>query len=898
MDNIRAVIDTLFSQINSSAILAEFFKAGRLSDTLGVTEEMFCQKFIIENKCYTLDQVHELYDLVISEWMKNPLLHLRQKKDDSDLFYILLHYTTEILTEIDSQPICRYNQLLRWRMLVYKLGEDLFTTSFLAFNDIQQRTTRKTFYWSPVILQDNPAIEYILRKGLTDLHFHLRGSSLNYELNWISLMNNIQNRKADFMQLKKCLSHRTSTMDKEKWDSFYLATIKACAIRYYLFLILRHPQYASFFEGRLHGLLQCDNDILIQGNGQEMGTLQQYINNAKYRYGYKAYVKGAFKCMDYAIPMDDIRANRIADINLPELILSGERSLLYGMFHRIYSKVSTYGEKMLFYVYLLQKELIRKELVQLNEREGFGNFADYESRKELFIENREEYQNAVPRLALDMAFANGYLKYLECRVTPRKTSQELLLSISRLERQIGSKWPFTDKKQEDGQKRNYYYILHFIKRQDKTDDYLPKDRKACIQCRHFSLRHDIRQQGMATLEALKKYRNLRECIVGIDAANTELYCRPEVFGPVYRCMKRSYNVIGGDCMDRRSLKFTYHVGEDFWDITDGLRAIDEAILFLNLDSNDRLGHALALGTNVESYYRFRNFRVVMTKQNLMDNAMWMLRKAKELNIQVSNNVALELQKIFNEYYDEIYLKNELGNYPEGGSGNFSLLQQGKDIHLYYQSWLLRGDDPEFYRRKVDENDFAENPYHSYSLWDITALNVCHESMVRARKNKVVVKLYKSYHYDAAVRRVGNERCELKLSSEIILLIGQIQHKMCHQIASLHLGIEANITSNQFIGSMNKYIQHPIVTLYQLGLSIENENNHCCPQMSVSINTDDRGIFDTSIEEEYALLALALEKEVDSQHQPRYQPRYIYEWLNNIRKMGFEQQFKKKDASKY
>ena len=64
-------------------------------------------------------------------------------------------------------------------------------------------------------------------------------------------------------------------------------------------------------------------------------------------------------------------------------------------------------------------------------------------------------------------------------------------------------------------------------------------------------------------------------------------------------------------------------------------------------------------------------------------------------------------------------------------------------------------------------------------------------------------------------------------------------------------------------------------------------------MSVSINTDDRGIFDTSIEEEYALLDLALEKEVNRDGEHRYPPRYVYEWLENIRKMGFEQRFRKK-----
>lgn len=886
MDNIRATLDTLFSQINNSTILSELLNKGRHSETLGVTEEMFCQKFMVENKCYTCEQVHELYYLVTSQWMKNPLLHLRQTNNEKELFYTLLHYSTEILSIQNDKPVCKYNQLLRWRTLVHGLGEDLFTTSFLAFKDIQQRSERKYFYWSPVIAQDNPAIDYMLRKGVTDLHFHLRGSSLNYELNWISLMNNIQNRKKDFEQLKKCLSHKFSTIDKERWDSFYLSTLKACSIRYFLFLILMDAGKADSFKKILYQLLGCSNDALIQqphkqyvnadSNEIEMSALQQYINNAKYTYGYKKQIKGSIRCLDYAIP-----TNYMHGIHLAEILLSGERRFLYGMFHRIYTHTSTYEEKVLFYIYLLQKGQIRKELVQLNEFKGFGNFADYECRKELFIENRPEYQEAIPKLAIDMAFAKGNLKYLECRITPKETSEKLLHSINNLEKQIKAQWPLAENTLSEANLENkYFYILHFIKKKDEHEIFSKAFDNAFINYRHFKLRHDIRQQGCATLEALKKYPKLRKRIIGIDAANSELYCRPEVFGPIYRYIKHFCNS-NNYYYNGHSLNFTYHIGEDFWDITDGLRAIDEAIIFLNLDANDRLGHALALGTNVKAYYRFRNFRVVMSKQNLMDNIMWLLHKAKELDIPLSVNLSAHLQNIFSDIYDETYCTVKIEN---------------KNIKTYYQSWLLRGDDPELYKNLTQVKRLIEkNQYHS--LWEITALNLRDVNIVNARKHEPARLLYHAYHYNPSIRRIGNERYELKLTPEIISLIEQVQHKMCYQIASLHLGIEANITSNQFIGSMNKYMQHPIVKLYQLGLPIKNGSDNC-PQMSISINTDDRGIFDTSIEEEYALLALALEKEVDENNQPRYQPRYIYEWLNNIRKMGFEQQFKKQNASKY
>ena len=865
MDNIRACIETLFLQINSSTILSQYFKCQPHLETLGINEEMFCQKFMVENKCYTLDQVHELYHLIQSEWMKYPLAHLRHQHKGYSLFYILLHYTKNMLVERDCMPVCRYKELLRWRMLAYKLGEDLLTTSFLAFQDILSRRQRDTFYWPPVITQDNPSINYLLKKGVTDLHFHLRGSSLNYELNWIALMNNIRNRKATFNKLKKCLSYRTSTIDKERWDSFYLSTLKACAIRYHLFLLVTAPNkvktpiYKPIYE-----YLFCDNDILMQN------LLQQSINSVRHY---------SPDCLDYAISIPPPNSYP----SEAEKLLSGERKILYTMFHRIYSDMASNEEQILFYVYLLQKEQLRKELIQLNEREGFGNFSDYEKRKEIFIENYPKYQQLVPRLAIDTAFASGHLKYLECRITPKKNSNEIRQTIELLEKQIG---------RIKNRKTDYYYILHFIKKQDPADEKLKSYLKGYTQYRHFKLRHEIRQQGTATLEALRRYPKLKERIIGIDAANSELYCRPEVFGPVYRYMKHF------DCSfssNTHSLKYTYHVGEDFWDITDGLRAIDEAVLFLNLGANDRLGHALALGTNVKGYYKLRNNRVVMSKQNVLDNVMWLIYKSKELGIPVSTNLTLELQKTFHTYYDEIFLNliqeenyewHIMNKEENGHDRKKDMLIQGKDMNVYYLSWLVRGDDPETF--------FKPKPQLK-TLWEITALNQYDDNIIQARKHRVARSLYHHYHYNAKVRTVGNEKCEIKITPEMISLIEQVQYGMCLQIAKLHLGIEANITSNQFIGSINKYIQHPIVKLYQLGLSTQEKES---PQLSVSVNTDDRGIFDTSIEEEYALLALALEKEKDENDNPRYQPRYIYEWLDNIREMGFEQQFKKKHANKY
>lgn len=888
MDNLRTTIDTIFSKINSSLILEQLFTPYSISNNLGVNEDMFCQRYLIDNQCYTFDQVKEIYHLLESEWMRTPILHHKHREDQKDcLFHILLHFGNCVLSEREKQPVCKYNHLLRWRTLAYHLGEDLFTTSFLAFRDWQSREKRTFFRWPPIINNDNPSINHLLEQGITDLHYHFRGSSLNYELNWMSLMNQIENRKIEFDKLKQYLNPQTATQDKESWDSLYLATTKACAIRLYLFFLLKNDYHIEQLHQLLFQILQCNHEVLIQQNtfyfGNAHVSLQSLLDYARFTYGYKQECDLQHRCLDYAIPTN---YGKILELN--ELLLSGERCILYQMFHRIFSGQSSKEEEVLFYAYLLQKARIRKELIQLNKLEGFGNFSNFESRKEYFIEGKKEYQDAIPKLAVEMSFSSGNLKYLECRITPKSTSRELLESIIYLDKMVDKHWNGTQEVTYKNEKGEYqfYYILHFIKQPDKAYEKLKKQQNEFstpCQYRHFTLRKEVREKGVATLEALRRYPILRDRIIGMDAANTELYCRPEVFAPTFRHMKRFGNFITPE--KDYSLQYTYHAGEDFWDVADGLRAIDESILFLNLEANDRIGHGLALGIDVEAYYHSRNNRVVMCKQHLMDNAMWLLCKAEDLNIDVPQNTYRRLMDIFNNLYDEIYLKSCTRKYTEKDDK----LLRGRYIRNYHQSWLLRGDDPEYYKTLSETGGVIDNPF---TKWDITALNHCEERIDHARIQGIAIQLYKLYHFDWDVRSIGEERTEMKLDEGIVQLIKEVQHKMCHEIAKKHLCIEANITSNRYIGSMNKYVQHPITRLYQMGLPLDSQDKNC-PQMSVSINTDDRGIFDTSIEEEYALLALALEKEVNRDGEHRYPPRYVYEWLENIRKMGFEQRFRKK-----
>lgn len=122
-------------------------------------------------------------------------------------------------------------------------------------------------------------------------------------------------------------------------------------------------------------------------------------------------------------------------------------------------------------------------------------------------------------------------------------------------------------------------------------------------------------------------------VKGIDACSLEIGCRPETFATEFRYIRRSIREKTGRQAD--DIGITYHVGEDFLDITDGLRAIDETIRFLELDKGDRLGHAIVLGIEPLDYYQLKR-NIFWTKQDYLDNVIWLLYRSAELNVGISS----------------------------------------------------------------------------------------------------------------------------------------------------------------------------------------------------------------------------------------------------------------------
>lgn len=589
-------------------------------------------------------------------------------------------------------------------------------------------------------------------------------------------------------------------------------------------------------------------------------------------------------------------------------ILIGERKFLYDCFKAVFNGTFTEIEKNQFYYYILVKNKFRRELIQSNNQTGFKNFSKYQDRKEFFFYDIEKYEREAVRLSLNDTLQCQSIKSLEARIMPKKSPRKMRESISYFDecykgaKDENQSFYHTEEEafeilknklnntsiidqdynfRQTGKYKNdvfefpYFYVLHYPK--DKTE--LNLDEKSFVRPRNYNQRQNNKMYSKTIAHVLSKNNNLRKRIRGIDTCSFEILCRPEVFAVDYRFL-REYSSIDDNIISLKSKKVflylgrTYHAGEDFYDIVDGLRTIDEVIRFLDFANGDRLGHAIALGINPIEHYNYKCNKVILPKQEALDNFIWLYYISSNLNIEIEPLLKQDLLCKINQLKTEIY-----GDFCEANKiecNNYNL----------FCAWKLRGDAPELYF-----NGEFERPKFELTQYDKCKYSKDPE-LDTLRNNHSISMLYHAYHYDLHTRIEGEKSYEFTVNKKYANLVSKIQKSFQNLIARKGIMIECNPSSNYLISTFKDYKKHPIKAFYNLGLETNPKILADCPQISVSINTDDQGVFDTSLEYEYALMASALIMATDDEGNSKYSPAMVYDYLDNIRESGNRQSFLK------
>ena len=484
---------------------------------------------------------------------------LQPQPDDSrvSLFHLLYTFGHRHLAISQGMPICRYRHLLSWQEVTRQLGEDILTTSYLAQTDLNvglPAELRTNYQWAAYLHHDNEALNQLMRKEVSELHAHLKGSTLNFELSWLSLMNQVCGRHDSF---KKLAEHTVMVNPLRRGgavrDLYMLITI-AASIRLQLYQMLnKQPTVHDDAQNLYNQLVAIESSDYA---AHERRQLQAEIDVVRHQYAYH-YMKGSQREVpDYAIPA--CQQGLLT-------VLTGERWLLYQMFHRVYDEgfKNAYSQ-LLFYIYLHIKTLFRNEIIQTNPQIGFHNFSVYEQRKDLFIPDGSVYDRLTTLLALGTFLEEKPGKrYMEYRIKPKNTADDNYSKLFQMEKELNNNLYGVN-----ADEWQHALIYHFIKAQGQ--------RYSQATPRHHGLRHEVKHQAKSICTLHKEESSLCNRIVGIDAANSEILTRPEVFAQAFRYLRRESSLH----TKRPTLGMTYHVGEDFYDIASGLRAVDEVIHYL------------------------------------------------------------------------------------------------------------------------------------------------------------------------------------------------------------------------------------------------------------------------------------------------------------------------------
>ena len=934
-----STLDVLFRKVSPSEVYDRLKTVGETGDPEGAP--ILFQKYAIHTlKGYSKDEVAEISQAIKEEAEKTRKNLFRIGWEDkrtppfppltqaSMALYSVLILANQLLGHRGQEPFCKIENVGEWRNTYLYLGQDLFVCAYLACEDIKSGYERLDFAWPAILRTNHSGLNALLKKGIAENHQHLYGSSQTFALSWCSLMNYPNTHRLIAKLFEELYQSYTAIGPERRFVTTQEWVRYACFFRMQIFGWLQSESRSAAPEWAKDD----DHKRVSREWMRDLSPTFEQVSALREVYGAKvAYDGGRKACLDYAFTERLYENNP----NACYRSLVGERYFLYLYFRYFLLERTDPQLDYLFSLYIILKTKFRSEMVQVNDLVGFQNFSDYQDRKTALCE-QPIYQAELIRMAINAPLKEGCVDSLETRISPRETPQRYRDNVSGIDRlknendqnnaqtDFFSEWIMAEAKITAKETPHYYsistnkinhckghiynlteafssqginyippyfFVIHFIKKADKeflnykkrreyNRSFFPGEFLPYQLCRHEKLRDDVCLQASALSIALRSRQDLRVRIRGIDCASSEVVCPPETFAMAYRILRghKESTFQNPSFFPSKpfSLSATYHVAEDFLDILSALRAIDEAVNFLELRRNDRIGHALGLGVDTETHYSLKGHRIFLPKQQRLDDLVWLLVHCRDLGLHIDPHVYGKLKEEAELLFFEIY-----------GS---AMERLGWNIHLteYYCSMCLRADDPTLYRNWHNHHKYPEflgltdsipSPYESFRFSRYS------EALPNYRKSLYLTGLHYFYHYGMEERKKGNETTTVLIDKDYMRLMTEAQNVLQLEIAKKGIIIECNPSSNVLIGTFKDYAKHPVFRFNHTGLQGSGLPEHTGEPLQVCINTDDLGVFDTSLEFEYALLFDALNNQFDNQGKKIYSESEILEYLDRVRIMG-------------
>lgn len=420
-----------------------------------------------------------------------------------------------------------------------------------------------------------------------------------------------------------------------------------------------------------------------------------------------------------------------------------------------------------------------------------------------------------------MQVLRGYLMFLDEKAdgAPRKFLQKLLadpettkISLAEIIRLTRDFEVGTNKIPASERRLRLGLVAHFIKRTDgaELERFYQRTQPPAV-CRDVRVRREVDQATRALVVLMKSTEGLSELIRGVDAASNERHAGPEVFAQVFRRMRRA-----------GVQRFTYHVGEDFVHLASGLRAISEAVHFLDLSAGCRIEHGTAAGLSPNSWWKAQGGSVVQPLEGRLDDLVfvWGLLRGKS---SMSSHVVLiemEIRRLAMQIWRMPTLTPD----------------------VLHRAWELRHLDPIV--RIYGRNDVDPDRNEEIRIFLESAARdpEAHSQFLRHHgvgvEDGVLVRARQPVFVEQASDVLSASVLEVVQSAVLELLNGRC------------VAIETLPSSNVRISIHECYEDHHVSGWMGYG-------SNFCPT-SVVIGSDDPGIFATSLRMEYAHIKRALQ----------------------------------------
>lgn len=820
--------------------------------------------------------------------------YFKTKYTIDDFFDILDNASAELLT-YHHNILCvdmfdqylfdeskEYDFLFKNKILDYLELNKMISSSLLAafYNvhcgyDIKYCITQRLPQPISVV---NHQLEVILSKGIAETHTHVVGS-IPFEKQWNWLAHEIYDNTVIVENLLNELDDNKSVLfQKERYDFNGSLTILIKSVMVIRCIMIFYLNYVELNENvefwefikRLENQLDSHNKVRIVHLIRTLENKEElsYLNNQN--------------CNELINSISEVfysstknLSKRVChDFTKNYGIDNGNDYIEYILQHLSIEHIKSKDDRLFkksFLYYIRVKNFVHSFIVQSTDIKGFLEF-QYFFRRIGTIYN-------VPEHMFDNIFKT-YLyenvRFLEIRIG------HVRLPV------IGESNRFAVSKDTNMIIKIYYQtILKFIK---TYIDYLEHDGKFQTQIPqaglilHFNKRYDDEEKCWDSYfrvkdDSLLRYKTYQEeCflnliifqylreeipyghdyLIGIDGASNELLMEPWVLAPIFRTVKDKYShVLKNKALNKygiklkpiKSIGITYHVGEVFHSLASGLRHVDEVIDYYGFQNDGRIGHGTVLGIEIDEYIA-RHSIVSLPAIELLDNLLWLYHLKSHHNLFKNISISYLEENIWKIVH---YIYND-----EDGHINGEI-----SIHHLYHAYRNQF-------RELERLDFNNKQYSCSSIFKER------DCTFKANKLWDENQLLLSRHCRCFLRKM-TRFIQIDVDDDTIRQIYQeAQLYVINKIAHKGINVETNPVSNVNIGELYGMDMHPIMRL-------NDTFDKDYKRVMVSINTDDPGVFSTTLKNQYGFILQMLYKQGIPMEK-------ALRWIDQVRETGLNSTF--------